>query len=77
MTSESKVGDIVVIKELSRPEGHLITHRVVEVLYPNGLTTDPFTGKAVHSIYYSDQVANPSLERFKDNKNSENTETSV
>lgn len=76
-SNDSQVGDIVVINELPRPDGHLITHRVSEVLYRNGMTVDPITGKTVHSIYYSDQVANRSLEHYTSSQSADPTETAV
>jgi small subunit ribosomal protein S17 len=52
-----KVGDIVLIKELSNRPASKVSHLVEEVLYPCGDVTDPVTGqKVVGSQYRYDVV---------------------
>lgn len=54
----SKLGDLVLIEQLPTPLGHLITHKISEIISPVGEMIDPITGKPCHSIDYSDQTTN-------------------
>lgn len=42
-----KTGDMVLIQQLPEKLTRLITHKVLEVVYPCGDITDPITGKEV------------------------------
>ena len=42
-----KTGDMVLIQQLPQKLTRLITHKVLEVVYPCGDVTDPITGKKV------------------------------
>jgi small subunit ribosomal protein S17 len=42
-----KTGDMVLIQHLPQKLTRLITHKVLEVVYPCGDVTDPITGKKV------------------------------
>ncbi|XP_067002672.1 small ribosomal subunit protein uS17m [Anabrus simplex] len=52
-----KSGDIVLIQELPEKLTTLITHKVLQVVYPLGDITDPITGKKVVVGQYRDQIA--------------------
>ncbi|CAD6208900.1 GSCOCG00010714001-RA-CDS [Cotesia congregata] len=51
-----KTGDTVLIQNLPERMTRLITHKVIEVVYPLGDITDPLTGKKVVSGKYRDQI---------------------
>jgi small subunit ribosomal protein S17 len=42
-----KTGDMVLIQQLPQKLTRLITHKVLEVVYPCGDVTDPITGRKV------------------------------
>ncbi|KAF7382967.1 hypothetical protein V1477_008034 [Vespula maculifrons] len=50
------VGDIVLIQSLPEKLTRLITHKVIDVIYPLGDITDPITGKKVVVSKYRDDV---------------------
>lgn len=49
-----KTGDIVLIEELPEKMSKLITHRVLEVVFPLGDITDPLTGKKLSRGQFRD-----------------------
>lgn len=51
-----KSGDVILIKELPSKLTRLITHEVVEVIYPLGDITDPVTGKKVVASQYREDI---------------------
>ncbi|RZF33407.1 hypothetical protein LSTR_LSTR015368 [Laodelphax striatellus] len=51
-----KTNDIVLIEELPQKLTKLITHRVMEVVFPHGDVTDPITGKKVIRTKYRDEL---------------------
>ncbi|XP_015112785.1 28S ribosomal protein S17, mitochondrial [Diachasma alloeum] len=51
-----KTGDTVLIQQLPERLTRLITHKVVEVIYPMGDITDPVTGKKVVVSKYRDEI---------------------
>ncbi|KAJ9599224.1 hypothetical protein L9F63_010308 [Diploptera punctata] len=51
-----KTGDMVLIQELSEKVTRLITHKVLEVVYPLGDITDPITGKKVVVGKYREDI---------------------
>ncbi|XP_076276541.1 mitochondrial ribosomal protein S17 [Lasioglossum baleicum] len=51
-----KTGDIVLIQNLSKRLTRLISHKVVEVIYPLGDMTDPITGKKIVASKYRDEI---------------------
>lgn len=50
------IGDIVLIQMLPEKLTRLITHKVVDVIYPLGDITDPITGKKVVISKYRDDI---------------------
>ena len=63
-TNESKFGDIVLIKCLERPRGHLVNHRIEEIIYGDGAIVDPFSGKQCQGTDYEEEAHNPNFERY-------------
>lgn len=59
------VGDIVLISQLKRPEGHLITHEITEIIYKNGALVDPISGKLCHGRDYAEDIINSNLEEYR------------
>ncbi|XP_034934138.1 28S ribosomal protein S17, mitochondrial [Chelonus insularis] len=51
-----KPGDTVLIQQLPEKMTRLITHRVVDIIYPLGDTIDPISGKPVYLNKYRDEV---------------------
>lgn len=51
-----KTGDMVLIQQLPEKLTRLITHKVLEVVYPCGDITDPITGKKVVVGKYRDEI---------------------
>ncbi|XP_012527707.2 28S ribosomal protein S17, mitochondrial [Monomorium pharaonis] len=51
-----KTGDVVLIKTLPEKLTRLITHEVVEVVYPLGDIVDPVTGKKVIASKYREDI---------------------
>jgi len=51
-----KVGDVILIKMLPEKLTRLITHEVVEVVYPLGDVVDPVTGKKVVASRYRQDI---------------------
>ncbi|KAG7201699.1 hypothetical protein KM043_004427 [Ampulex compressa] len=51
-----KTGDTVLIQSLPEKLSRLISHKVVEVVYPLGDVTDPITGKKVIAGKYRDEI---------------------
>ncbi|XP_011703285.1 PREDICTED: 28S ribosomal protein S17, mitochondrial [Wasmannia auropunctata] len=51
-----KIGDVILIKTLPEKLTRLITHEVVEVIYPLGDIIDPITGKGVVANKYRDEI---------------------
>ncbi|KAK6630624.1 hypothetical protein RUM43_014609 [Polyplax serrata] len=51
-----KAGDMVLIQELPERISTTITHKVLEVIYPNGDITDPITGKQVVGSNYREHL---------------------
>ncbi|XP_012225657.1 small ribosomal subunit protein uS17m [Linepithema humile] len=51
-----KTGDVILIKTLPEKLTRLITHEVVEVVYPLGDVTDPVTGKKVVMSQYREDI---------------------
>ncbi|CAL7945858.1 unnamed protein product [Xylocopa violacea] len=51
-----KTGDTVLIQNLPEKLTRVITHKVVDVIYPLGDITDPITGKKVIGRNYRDHV---------------------
>ncbi|XP_008549939.1 28S ribosomal protein S17, mitochondrial [Microplitis demolitor] len=51
-----KTGDTVLIQNLPQKMTRLITHKVIEVIYPLGDMTDPITGRKIVAGKYRDQV---------------------
>ncbi|XP_046751538.1 28S ribosomal protein S17, mitochondrial [Diprion similis] len=51
-----KPGDTVLIKELPNKLTRLITHEILEIVYPLGDVTDPLTGKKVVVSKYRDDM---------------------
>ncbi|XP_072752523.1 small ribosomal subunit protein uS17m [Anoplolepis gracilipes] len=51
-----KSGDVILIKELPSKLTRLITHEVIEVIYPLGDITDPVTGKKVVASQYREDI---------------------
>ncbi|KAL6427533.1 hypothetical protein ACFW04_008785 [Cataglyphis niger] len=52
----SKTGDVILIKELPNKITRLITHEVIEVIYPLGDITDPITGKKIIVGQYREDI---------------------
>ncbi|XP_076383409.1 mitochondrial ribosomal protein S17 [Megalopta genalis] len=52
----SKIGDTVLIQNLPERLTRLITHKIVDVVYPLGDMTDPITGKKVVAGKYRDDI---------------------
>ncbi|EZA51843.1 28S ribosomal protein S17, mitochondrial [Ooceraea biroi] len=51
-----KTGDVVLVKVLPQKLTRLITHEVVEVVYPLGDMTDPITGKKIVASRYREHI---------------------
>ncbi|XP_029661588.1 28S ribosomal protein S17, mitochondrial [Formica exsecta] len=51
-----KTGDVILIKELPNKITRLITHEVIEVVYPLGDITDPVTGKKIVAGQYREDI---------------------
>ncbi|KAL0131890.1 hypothetical protein PUN28_003032 [Cardiocondyla obscurior] len=51
-----KTGDVVLIKTLPQKLTRLITHEVIEVVYPLGDIIDPVTGKAIVNNNYREDI---------------------
>ncbi|KAL6266680.1 hypothetical protein P5V15_003744 [Pogonomyrmex californicus] len=51
-----KTGDVILIKTLPKKLTRLITHEVVEVIYPLGDIVDPVTGKEVIVTKYREDT---------------------
>lgn len=51
-----KTGDIVLIKQLPQKMTRIITHEVLDIVYPLGDVTDPLTGKKCVVGKYRDDV---------------------
>ncbi|XP_077263721.1 mitochondrial ribosomal protein S17 [Temnothorax americanus] len=51
-----KTGDVILIKTLPEKLTRLITHEVVEVVYPLGDIVDPVTGKEVVASRYREDI---------------------
>ncbi|XP_070165289.1 small ribosomal subunit protein uS17m [Polyergus mexicanus] len=51
-----KTGDVILIKELPNKITRLITHEVIEVVYPLGDITDPVTGKRIVACQYREDI---------------------
>ncbi|XP_003705056.1 mitochondrial ribosomal protein S17 [Megachile rotundata] len=51
-----KTGDTVLIQNLPEKLTRIITHKVVDVIYPLGDVTDPITGKKVVAGKYRDTI---------------------
>ncbi|KAG6797171.1 28S ribosomal protein S17, mitochondrial [Apis mellifera caucasica] len=51
-----KTGDTVLIQNLPKKLTRIITHKVIEVIYPLGDITDPITGKKVVAGQYRDDI---------------------
>ncbi|EFN61748.1 28S ribosomal protein S17, mitochondrial [Camponotus floridanus] len=51
-----KTGDVILIKELSNKLTRLISHEVIEVIYPLGDITDPVTGKKIVASQYREDI---------------------
>lgn len=51
-----KTGDTVLIKSLPEKLTRVITHTVVDVVYPLGDITDPVTGKKIVAGKYRDEI---------------------
>ncbi|XP_043587816.1 28S ribosomal protein S17, mitochondrial isoform X2 [Bombus pyrosoma] len=51
-----KTGDTVLIQSLPKKLTRLITHKVVDVIYPLGDITDPITGKKVVAGKYRENI---------------------
>uniref|UniRef100_A0A6M2DQD9 Putative mitochondrial/ ribosomal s17-like protein n=1 Tax=Xenopsylla cheopis TaxID=163159 RepID=A0A6M2DQD9_XENCH len=51
-----KVGDIVLIQELPNKLTRLITHKVMDIIYPLGDITDPVTGKKCVVSQYREDI---------------------
>lgn len=58
----------MVISQLPKPDGYLITHKVDEVLYKSGAVVDPITGKTVRGRDYNEQTTNPNFEKWLERK---------
>ncbi|XP_076245043.1 mitochondrial ribosomal protein S17 [Calliopsis andreniformis] len=52
-----KTGDIVLIQNLPEKLTRVITHKVVDVIYPLGDITDPITGKKVVAGKYREHIS--------------------
>lgn len=59
----SAVGDLVLISQLPRPIGPVITHTVDEVIFKNGAVVDPISGRLCHGTDYADDVINTNLQQ--------------
>lgn len=66
----SQVGDIVLLNQLPTPHGHLITHKVMDILYKNGAIIDPITGLKCHSTYYESQALNEKCKQYTQSEKS-------
>ncbi|XP_014209370.1 28S ribosomal protein S17, mitochondrial [Copidosoma floridanum] len=51
-----KTGDLILIEVLPEKMTRLITHKVVEILFPTGNFVDPITGKKVAGSKYRDNI---------------------
>lgn len=51
-----KTGDTVLIQNLPEKLTRVITHKVIDVIYPLGDVTDPITGKKVVAGKYRDDI---------------------
>ncbi|CAB0033599.1 unnamed protein product [Trichogramma brassicae] len=51
-----KTGDTILVRQLPEKMTRLITHEVVDVIYPLGDVTDPITGKKVAAGVYRDEI---------------------
>ncbi|KAJ8679284.1 hypothetical protein QAD02_015071 [Eretmocerus hayati] len=51
-----KTGDMVLVQSLPEKLTRLVTHKVVEVVFPLGNITDPITGKKVVGSKYRDDI---------------------
>ncbi|KAG5327245.1 RT17 protein, partial [Pseudoatta argentina] len=51
-----KTGDVILIKTLPQKLTRLITHEVVEVIYPLGDIVDPVTGKEIVGCRYREDI---------------------
>jgi len=60
---DSDVGDMVLISQLVKPQGHLITHKVKEVIFKHGAVIDPITGRLCHGTNYAEDTVNSNFQK--------------